>query len=218
MLRIFLVFFMILKISYGYINIYPSFFYKQLTKDGASETFILTNRSNKKVGYRIYFESEEKDTNIKGEVFPKNITLDPLEKKEFKVLLTPNEKNISGEFSKTLTIKEISVPKEEKKKVYSKLKLKLSVYTENLKAKLENKFFIENEQLILNLKNSGNRLGIFEIYALKDNEWIYLDKFILKSLEQDIKKYKYLNYQAIKIIEINDNSIVLHQKLKGKTI
>lgn len=176
MKKIFIIQFLLIKIVYGYINIYPSFLYENLTNKGVFKTFTLTNRSNEKVKYRLYLE-DKKSKDIRIEVYPKSITLSPFEKKEFKVLIEKsNHKNLDEEFSEKLVIKEVELPKQNKK-IMTMLKLKLSGFQGNLKPKL-NVEKISNEKI--KISNIGTRTGLYEIYDKNNN---FIDSFILKRHE-----------------------------------
>ncbi|MGL5725724.1 COG1470 family protein [Cetobacterium sp.] len=214
MLKVLGIFLLTIKLIYGYINIYPSFFYKELKKEGTYETFILTNRSDEKIRYRIYFE-EKLFPNLNFEVYPKSIILNPYEKKELKVLITPQEKLKFGMYNLTLVIKEIGNPGEKNKKIYSMLKLKLSGYYGNLKLKLNGEVKKIKDKLELNVENQGERLGVFSAYLLNNkDEWVFLDSFILKPGERWEKKYNYdKEYIKIKIQE-QDGKDYYFQKLR----
>ena len=213
MLKIIGIYLMFIQISYGYINIYPSFFYKELKKEGTYETFTLTNRTEKNVRYRIYFE-EKFLPELSAEVYPKSIALSPYEKKTFKVLITPDKTLKSGVYNLTLVVKEVGEVKE-KKKIYSMLKLKLSGYYGNLKLKLDGDVKKMKDQIEINVKNNGERLGVFTAYVLNDKkEWIYLDSFILKIGETWKQKYSYdKQYSKVKI-EDDDGEIYFIQGLR----
>lgn len=214
MLKIIGIYLMVVQIIYGYINIYPSFFYKELKKEGTYEIFVLTNRSKEKVRYRIYFE-EKLFPELGAEVYPKSITLNPYEKKELKVLITPSEKLKFGMHNLTLVIKEIGTPKEKNKKIYSMLKLKISGYYGDLKLKLSGNVEKIKDQIDLEIENKGERTGVFSAYLLDDKkEWIFLDSFILKPEEKWKQKYDYdKQYSRIKIEE-QDGKEYFFQNLK----
>lgn len=198
MLKIIGIYLLMIQIIYGYINIYPSFFYKELKKEGTYETFVLTNRSDQKVRYRIYFE-EKLFPELSAEVYPKSITLNPYEKKELKVLITPQNNLKIGMYNLTLVVKEIGNPKEKSKKIYSMLKLKLSGYYGDLKLELDGEVKKTKDKIELNIKNQGERLGVFSAYLLNaKEEWIFLDSFILKPQEYLRESYDY-DKQSTKI-------------------
>ncbi|MGL5316409.1 MAG: hypothetical protein ACRC92_24345, partial [Peptostreptococcaceae bacterium] len=103
MLKIISVFLLLIQSIYGYINIYPSFFYEELKKSGVTQTFVLTNRTYEEIRYRLYIEENVLLKNdIEVEVYPKSITLSPFENKEVKLLLKPNMSLKDGVYKKTL--------------------------------------------------------------------------------------------------------------------
>lgn len=214
MLRTIGIYLIIIQIIYGYINIYPSFFYKELKKEGTYETFVLTNRSGQKIRYRIYFE-EKFLPKLNAEIYPKSIILNPYEKKELKVLITPQDGLKSGMYNLTLVIKEIGNPKEKTKKIYSMLKLKLLGYYGDLKLKLDGKVIKLEDKLELDIENKGERLGIFSAYILNEmEEWVFLDSFILKPGERWQQDYNY-DKQYIKIrIQEQDGKDYFFQNLR----
>lgn len=100
------------QMSYAYINIYPVKFEKDITK-GASENFKLYNRTDKPVRYRIYMErvkDDSKDMYEWTEIYPKSLSLRPLEEKEVRVLITPKKDAKVGEYKGRLVVKEIGNP------------------------------------------------------------------------------------------------------------
>lgn len=110
------VFIIFSNISYSYINIYPIKFEKNIT-DGVNESFSLYNRSGKQIKYRIYLESsKENDMSKWSEVYPNSITLNPLEEKEIRISIKPPKNASKGKYKTKLVIKEVGIPKKEKKK------------------------------------------------------------------------------------------------------
>ena len=95
----------------SYINIYPTVFNKDITK-GNGETFVLLNRTDKVIKYRIFFKeyTKGKDMTKWGEVYPKSITLRPLEEKEIKVYFIPPDTAKTGKYKTRLIIKQVGVP------------------------------------------------------------------------------------------------------------
>lgn len=98
------------NLAYGYINIYPIKFKKDIT-NGEKESFRLYNRTEKSVKYRIYIEKGEKnDMKDWIEIYPKSIILNPLEEKEIRLSVTPSISAPDGEYKAKLIIKEIHLP------------------------------------------------------------------------------------------------------------
>ena len=136
-----LIFFLINFSSFGYINIYPLKFEKEISK-GAFEEFVLYNRSSKVRKYRVYVEDIE-GRNFMTEwtkVYPKSVTLNPLEEAEVKVYVEAPTEIQDGVYETNLVFKEIALPsiklsEEEKNK-------KMNVLTQvkmRLKGKVERK-------------------------------------------------------------------------------
>lgn len=177
MKKIFIMQFLLIRVVFGYINIYPSFLYEKLTDKGIFKVFTLTNRSNDKIKYRLYLEDNQSN-DIKVEVYPKSITLSPFEKKEFKILIKKSSnKNLNQEFTEKLVIKEVELPKQNKT-IMSMLKLKLSGFQGNLKPKLKIEKISSSKITITNI---GTRTGLYEIY---DKNEQFIDSFILKKNEK----------------------------------
>lgn len=101
----------------AYINIYPVKFEKDITK-GAKEDFFLYNRSTKTRKYRLYVEEIDGEKSMKDwvEVYPKSITLKPLEEKSFGVYAKGPKGIENGVYESNLVIKEISLPAVEQSK------------------------------------------------------------------------------------------------------
>lgn len=115
--------------SFSYINIHPIKFEKDIN-DEAYETFKLYNASKKKVRYRIYMEENSSENSMLQwcEVYPKSITLNPLQDGEIKFFVKAPEGTPVGRYKAKLVIKEVDVPskeKTEKKKVMTMLKINL---------------------------------------------------------------------------------------------
>lgn len=213
--KIAMFFFLIIQISYGYINIYPSFFLKEIKKEGTYETFTLTNRSNRKIRYRIYFEEKSLE-HLVTEIYPKSIELKPYENGDIKILIKPKESIKPGMYTPILVIKEIGSPTDSKdKKVFSMLKLNLTGYFGNLNVKLVGDIKSSRDIIEIDVRNVGERHGSFLVFLLdKNDEWIFLDSFILKTNESWSKKYDiYDEFKSIKAEE-QDEKIYLFQKLE----
>ena len=59
-MKILLVLFLLIsKLTYSYINIYPVKFVERIDNEGAYKKFVLYNKSEDKVRYRFYFEKLE---------------------------------------------------------------------------------------------------------------------------------------------------------------
>ncbi len=131
MRKLYVVIFILMSMRvWGYINIYPAEFDKDITH-GADGKFRLYNRLNKPVKYRIYLEEESEKNSMLDwiEIYPTTIFLKPLESKEIKILITPKKGAKDGDYSARLVVKQINIPREMKEKKVNfltilKLKLK----------------------------------------------------------------------------------------------
>ena len=122
----------ITKFSYGYINIYPTEFNKNI-ENGVTETFKLYNRTERTVRYRIYIESsgDKNDMSKWIEIYPQSILLNSLDEKEIRVAVTPPKNISSGEYKAKLVVKEVEVPnykKDKSVKFMTIFKLKMKGY------------------------------------------------------------------------------------------
>lgn len=135
MKKIVLIIFLILKsLTFGYINLYPLEFNKDITY-GAGEEFTLYNRTTEPRKYRVYVESVEGKKSMADwiEVYPRSILINPLKEKNIKIYVEAPQGSKEGEYQANLVIKEISLPiilqdKEElekKTKILTMVKLRL---------------------------------------------------------------------------------------------
>lgn len=110
--------FLLSTTAFGYINIYPMEFDKNIS-NGVTESFKLYNRTSSEIRYRVYIEkSKEKDMSQWIEIYPQSISLKPLEEKELRLSVTPPKNAQAGEYKAKLVIKEIKVPnKKDDKKI-----------------------------------------------------------------------------------------------------
>ncbi|WP_101474365.1 hypothetical protein [Fusobacterium sp.] len=119
------------NIAYGYINIYPTSFKKNIT-NGVQDKFYLYNRTEKVIKYRVYLEkSDENDMSEWIEIYPKSVTLKPLEEKEIRIAITPPQDVKNGKYKSKLVIKQVGIPGvkyEEKVNFMTMLKMTLVGY------------------------------------------------------------------------------------------
>lgn len=116
-------------VSFSYINIYPIEFEKNI-KEEAYETFKLYNSTKKPVRYRVYIEENDSKNSMSNwcEVYPKSITVNPLQEGEIKFSVKAPEGTEAGKYRAKLIVKEVDIPskeKTEKKKVMTMLKMNL---------------------------------------------------------------------------------------------
>lgn len=194
-LKMMIIFILIFNFSFGYVNIYPSFFYTKLEENKGYETLVLTNTREEEIRYRLYLEEDNlKDVTVK--LYPKSITLKPFESKEVKISIeSSSDKAIK--YTKILVIKEIALPGQ-KKTVMTMLKLKLSGFSGNYEPNLRLKKIKNNT---LEIENIGDRVGIYEVYDSQEN---FIDSFIIRENEK-----KELNYE-------NKDNLIFVEKFQGK--
>lgn len=183
---IILVYLLINISSFSYINIYPVKFNERIDNDGAYKTFKLYNSTSSDIRYRIYIEEDENSNNSMVnfiEIYPKSITLKPLEEKEFKIFIKAPKDTKNGKYTAKLVVKEVEIPnlnqKENSNKFLTLFKLRMTGYVgekENLKI----------PKNIIDFKN----ISFFDIYqeniVFSDNESSY-------KLDSNFEKEK-LNY------------------------
>lgn len=194
---IWLVMIFIIKLSYGYINVYPSFFYDEIIQQGITKTIVLSNGLNNTVRYRLYLDEETSNKDIYVELYPRSVTLKPLETKYIKVMLKPNSDIKKGNYRIKIVIKEINIPNTKYKKVMTQFKIPFYLYFGDVALSVAS--YTQDNKIFL--KNTGNRLGIFELYALNNNEVEFLDKLILKPNEKVIKKFDLKGKTELKILD-----------------
>ena len=169
--------FTISQLSFGYVNIYPMKFDKNIDGNEGYETYYLYNPTEKTVRYRIYTDKVEDDINDMSkwiEVYPKSITLKPNEEKEIKIQAKAPSETKSGEYTAVLGIKEIPLPETKDSNnvldIFTDLRLEIIGFVGDLKPKLSTK----NIEVTINKKgeiitegivqNRGTRRGIFEFF------------------------------------------------------
>lgn len=131
---IIIIFLILNSLAFGYINLYPLEFKKDITY-GAGEVFVLYNRTTKPRKYRIYVEDVKGKESMADwvEVYPRSILLNPLKEENLKIYIQAPSGSKEGEYQANLVIKEVSLPltlqdEEElkrKTKVMTMVKLKL---------------------------------------------------------------------------------------------
>ena len=135
MKKFIIVLFLILKsLTFGYINLYPLEFNKDITH-GAGEEFVLYNRTTEPRKYRVYVESVDGKESMADwvEVYPRSILINPLKEKNIKIYVKAPQGSKEGEYQANLVIKEISLPitlqnekeLEKKTKIMTMVKLRL---------------------------------------------------------------------------------------------
>ncbi|WP_426711467.1 hypothetical protein [Cetobacterium sp. SF1] len=163
------------RLSFAYINISPTSFDKNIGV-GAYQEFTLYNNTKIPIRYKI----TPKDMNDKKvgnmtnwiEVYPKIVTINPLEEKTFKVYVKSPKNEKTGDYGAFLNIKQISAPKlkSDSKNVISSgltvmTNLNMGLYgyvgENNPKIEIKNvKTYTKNNQNYINfdLNNNTDRL------------------------------------------------------------
>lgn len=100
--------FLISTFSYGYINVHPSKFDKDIT-DGCYEVFKLYNKKDRDVKYRIFIEKTDQEWDMSKwvKIYPKSCTVFPLQTECIKVYINPDKDAKDGDYFTKLVIKEV---------------------------------------------------------------------------------------------------------------
>ena len=163
------------SLSYSYINISPTSLDKNIGV-GAYEEFTLYNNTKIPIRYKIT-PMEMKESGVENmsqwmEIYPKIITVNPLDEASFKLYIKSPQKSKSGDYGAFLNIKQISAPKlksDEKEQISSGLtvmtNLNMGLYgyigaeTPNIAYENINIYMKENKSYLkLDLRNKTDRL------------------------------------------------------------
>lgn len=222
----------ITKLSFGYINISPTSFDKNIGK-GAYQEFTLYNNTSIPVRYRIESTKISND-NVYSmeewvEIYPKVITLNPAEEKTFKVYIKSKGVAKEGDYGAFLNIKQISAPKLNDKKssdigagmiVMTNLNMGLYGYigAEKLNLELLNpKLTKEGEKIYLKteITNKTNRLGRIKIEVKTDKNRYYSvgEMRVMKNqtliLDNEVKNLKSTDkVKEIVILDVETKNIL----------
>lgn len=111
MKKIVILFLIFKSFAFGYINLYPLEFNKDITY-GAAEEFVLYNRTTEIRKYRVYVESVEGKESMADwvQVYPRSISISPLKEEILKIYVEAPSGTKEGEYQANLVIKEISLP------------------------------------------------------------------------------------------------------------
>lgn len=127
-MKILLVLFLLIsKLTYSYINIYPVKFVERIDNEGAYKKFVLYNKSEDKVRYRFYFEKTNKKMDMSDwcSLSLTSLELEPLERKEIVILCKAPENVLSGRYTAKLAIKEVDVVSKDRKLQHKRYLTKL---------------------------------------------------------------------------------------------
>lgn len=211
MKKVIIIFYLLSKVVFSYINIYPTSFDKRIDGDGGYQEFTVVNNTSEKIMYRVYIEPYAKENNmdIWANFYPKSFILNPGEEEIVKLSIASYGEIPKGEYFCILGIREIPIFEREIKDeknlitIHTDLKLVLTGYAGDIKPvlEIENLELFENEEKIFlkgKIKNIGERLGKYKLYLgenflgnlkIKKGETINMngDFFLLKELK-NIKK------------------------------
>ncbi|MGL6063480.1 MAG: hypothetical protein ACRC0S_00075 [Fusobacteriaceae bacterium] len=209
MFKYVLIFTLLVELTSGYINIYPSFFYEELPKEGLNKSFVLTNRTKEEIRYRLYIEDKilEKEE-MEIEIYPKSITLSPREEKKVKIAIKPNVLLEKGIYNRILVVKEVPMPLSKRKNILTEFKMNLGLYYGDVELILKIDTEETKEGLKLKLENNGEKVGLLNIYIKEKKEENFIDSFVLRKKE---------SYEKI-ITSVQEGSYLLIRDEKGKEI
>ncbi len=184
-IQVLLLLLLINSISFGYLNIYPTFFDKRIdTNDGYVE-YNIFNKTSEEILYRCYLENDGNKPSLVqwGEVYPKSIRLKPKESKKIKLNIIAPKNKESKEYFGVLIIKEILKNNVNSKiNLMTELKLKIRGYIGELKPKLKVSEK-ESEFEIINLSKRRIRGEVF-FKDKKNNELNFVRKIVLEDQEK----------------------------------
>lgn len=178
------------SLSYSYINISPTSLDKNIGV-GAYEEFTLYNNTKIPIRYKItpmvMNEPEIENMSQWMEVYPKIVTIQPLEEGSFKVYIKSPNKSKDGDYGAFLNIKQISAPKlksDEKEYISSGLtvmtNLNMGLYgyvgseTPNIVPKDVKAYMKDKKSYIkLELENHTNRLVRVSLELEDEKKGVY---------------------------------------------
>ena len=163
-----------MQIAYGYINVYPTKFDKEIRKEGSFHEITLSNPSMDEIRYSITLKDLKGNDNHTGdmaswtEIYPTLVTVRPGRKSNVKMLITPPEGVEDGEYGMILNIKQLNTPNSIKEKEGAVVSMLLDVnmgmygYVGKVNgdySKSNLKFVEKNDMLIIEgiIENSGDR-------------------------------------------------------------
>lgn len=231
-----LIFIILFKFSYSYININPVVFDKDISGQGESVEYTLFNGTEKNLRYGIYIEppSKGEDMSIWTEFFPKTLNIKPGAEARFKVFIQAPSKTEKGEYFALLGLREQGVLSEEEiakrdssVQLLTNLRVQLSGYVGDISSKLqiENLKVEKKENSLLftgTMENIGERRGVYQIYLgdSKGKNSFYLgEKRVLKNekIELSIFSQEIKNSSVIKNIQ-SYNTLFFEEKNGGEKI
>lgn len=178
--------------AFGYINLAPSSFDKNIGKGGYQE-FTLYNQTSIPFRYKITPIAMENNKKVSGdmskwiEVYPKIVTVKPQDSQKFKVYIKAPKETIDGDYGAFLNIRQMSAPKlknDEKENVgvgaIIMVNLNLGIYgyvgdeTPKISYTMPNIYKKDNKAYLkMKLKNETNRLVKMKIELEGKKGYIY---------------------------------------------
>lgn len=204
-MKILLVLFLLIsKLTYSYINIYPVKFVERIDNEGAYKKFVLYNKSEDKVRYRFYFEKTNKKMDMSDwcSLSLTSLELEPLERKEIVILCKAPENVLSGRYTAKLAIKEVDVVSKDRKLQHKRYLTKLIL----------NMVGYVGERGVAMLKSEELNLEGIKFIDINDSNLIFTrqDRTYIYNLEQ--KKIQN-NYDGEILERVNDRYIL---KIKNR--
>ncbi|MEG0135016.1 MAG: hypothetical protein RSC71_03835 [Cetobacterium sp.] len=211
-----LIFLVLFKVTFSYINIHPTYFDKRIDEDGSYQEYTLYNKKNEPVMYKIYTEEDKMnpDEMYKWiEFYPRSIILKPGETGKIQVHIKSPSNVKSGEYFAVLGIKELPVFEKVAKEVgagvsiFTNFRLIISGYVGNINPKLKFKNLslknLEDDISIAGeVSNLGKRKGKFELY---------LDEYYLGNLK--VLSNENLNLDKLGFIYSKDKTFKIPKNL-----
>lgn len=183
----FIIYFLISTLSFSYINIYPTKFSERIDGKGISKTFKLYNNTNSVIRYRVFLEDEKNINSMSPfvEIYPKSITINPSEQKEFKIFVKADNTTKVGKYTTKLVVKQVNIPNinNNENEILTIFKLKMFGYVGPKQNPLLKKDILDFNKIKFFTKIDN------ESYLYTDNSGSYI-------LDENMKKTK-LPYEIL---------------------
>lgn len=214
-MKYFFIFFLLIKITFGYTNIAPLYLDENIDGEGAYKEYILTNNTQKTLKYRVYVEKKQDNMDMSKwvEIYPKVITLKAGEKEKIKLFVQAPENAKKGEYTTNLCIKEIENPINKSKQqlqILTNLKIELAGFVGEKIGKIKvDKIGIGE----IAIENIGYKREKISIYFINPNDInIFLEEIRLFKGERKILKNDIFEKNNGKIRILDRNRNILFEK------
>ncbi|MBC2852027.1 hypothetical protein H5J22_11525 [Cetobacterium sp. 8H] len=242
MKNIFILFFLSVVNTFGYININPVTFDKKIDGKGEVQEYTLYNPTQNTLKYQLYLTDEEIEKSMKNwiEIYPTTVTLKPGRSGKFKVFVKAPKGVPKGEYLVTVGVKEIALPKLNSKEnstvqILTHLKMDLAGYIGDLNPKIFLKdFSVALKENNLNfyglIANIGERRGTLDFYLAENkgentayignlrllkNEKIEASKLNQKLVKHDKDLMKnFSKYNTLIIRDSLSKKVLYEEKIK----